>query len=296
MENKKTIIFLIITLSLLVIAILTFMVEMLFGGISFMNFKRMRKVNVSNSLVLDEIYENEFNHIEIESDASDIYIKETNDNKSKVIVYGDPKRTEVTTENNKLQIKSRAKKCVFFCVNVKASKIEIYLSKDYNNTIDIKNDYGDIEIGNFKESDIKIKESCGDIFISTAKNIDIVNDYGNVEINNGNIINVKESCGDVKIGTVNDLTVENKYGDIDIKNVNNYMDIKDDCGDIEIDNVSINKNSYIKNSLGNIEINSTNDIHINAKTSLGDTEVRNNYQSDTVLTIKNNCGDIEVNN
>ena len=53
-------------LTLLVIAILTFMVEMLFGGISFMNFKRMRKVNVSNSLVLDEIYENEFNHIEID--------------------------------------------------------------------------------------------------------------------------------------------------------------------------------------------------------------------------------------
>ena len=107
---------------------------------------------------------------------------------------------------------------------------------------------------------------------------------------------MKSSCGDIEIGTVNDAKVKNNYGDITIRNINNYMNIEADCGDIEIENVNINKNSYIKNSLGNIEIAHTNDIHIDAKTDLGDTSVNDNYKADITLTIKNNCGDIEVNN
>lgn len=42
---------------------------------------------------------------------------------------------------------------------------------------------------------------------------------------------------------------------------------------------------------------STNDIYIDAKTDLGDVDVNhNNRMSGITLKIKNNCGDIEVDN
>ena len=41
----------------------------------------------------------------------------------------------------------------------------------------------------------------------------------------------------------------------------------------------------------------TNEIYIDAKTTLGRTKVNNCYQkSDVTLTIKNQCGDIEIDN
>ena len=41
----------------------------------------------------------------------------------------------------------------------------------------------------------------------------------------------------------------------------------------------------------------TNEIYIDAKTTRGRTKVNNSYQkSDVTLTIKNQCGDIEIYN
>ena len=48
--------------------------------------------------------------------------------------------------------------------------------------------------------------------------------------------------------------------------------------------------------MGDIKINSTNDIRIDAKVSLGEEKVNNsNYKSDIVLNLENSCGNIEVN-
>lgn len=296
MKDKNQMITLIIVLTILAVIVIVFMVGMLFGNMGFMKFRNMYRMKTSNELVLNEEYNTSFEKIEIKSDASDIYIKESNDNTVKVIVYGDKDKINVNTTNDRLLIETKSQKCLFFCINLKMEKIEIYLPKDYKNTIDIKNKYGNIDIERFKDSNIKIKESCGDILISQANSINIDNDYGDIEIKEANKIDVKASCGNVEIGTINDVKIKNKYGDISVKNINNYMNIEADCGDIEIENVNINKNSYIKNSLGNIEISHTNDIHIDAKTNLGETSVNDNYKSDIILKIKNDCGDIEVNN
>lgn len=55
--------------------------------------------------------------------------------------------------------------------------------------------------------------------------------------------------------------------------------------------------SEISASLGNVEMAKTNEIYIDAKTTWGRTKVNNSYQkSDVTLTIKNQCGDIEIDN
>ena len=79
--------------------------------------------------------------------------------------------------------------------------------------------------------------------------------------------------------------------------VNNYLNLTNDSGDIKINNVNLNKNSIIKDEYGDIEINNTNQIYIDAKTDLGDTKINNNFhKSDITLKIENECGDITVNN
>ncbi|MDE5630205.1 MAG: DUF4097 family beta strand repeat-containing protein, partial [Bacilli bacterium] len=70
-----------------------------------------------------------------------------------------------------------------------------------------------------------------------------------------------------------------------------------DCGDISIKELTIDKNSEIENSMGDVSIGQTNDILIDAKTSLGEVNIRNNnYKSDITLSIDNSCGDITVKN
>ena len=108
---------------------------------------------------------------------------------------------------------------------------------------------------------------------------------------------IEESAGDVTVNKVKDIIVKNNYGNIKIKEVSNYLDISDDCGDIKIDRIDIHKDSFIQNSFGNIKVGSTNEIYIDAKTDLGDLKINENFhKSDITLKIENNCGDIKVNN
>lgn len=294
-KNNKLVIFLIILLSILVLVLTGFMISMLNGNFKFTNFHFSHKV--SNELVLDEVYDNEFSKINIKTSASDIYVKESNDDKVRVIIYGDKDTTTVESTNNELTIVVKEKNCVGFCFNMTIDQIEIYLPSSNEGILNIKNDYGNVEIGEFLNMDIILDEDCGDVTVLGGKNVNITNDYGDIILNQASVADIKESAGDVEVGTVSDITVENDYGDITIDKVINYLNVSDDCGDIEINDIILNKDSYIKNNFGDIEVGSTNEVYINASTDLGNVKINKNYsKSDVTLKIENDCGDIKVNN
>ena len=102
---------------------------------------------VSNELVFNQEYEAIFDIIKIDSKSSDIEIKEGNESKVKVVIYGDKDETNVEIVNNKLNIKSNEKKCIGFCFNMTIAKIEVYLPSSYSGNINIENNYGDVNIG-----------------------------------------------------------------------------------------------------------------------------------------------------
>jgi len=295
MKNKGLIISLIAFLVIVCIMLTCFMVSVINGKHV---FTRMFVSNrQSNKLVIDETYENIFSEIKINTDASDVYVKESSDNNVKVLVYGDEDKSKIDVNGNSLNISSKEKKCFGFCFNVTKAKVEVYLPKDYKNSIVINNKYGDVNVGSFLEAKVSVNASCGDVLIKGALNAKVDNDYGDIKINNAKDANVTASAGDIKIGKVNNVTVKNSYGDIEISNVLEFMNIEADCGNVEIKNVNINKNSSIKDDFGDIEIDNTNDIYIDAKTDLGEVDVkRNNRMSNITLKIKNSCGDIEVDN
>lgn len=299
MKSKGLIITLIVMLSITCIALLTIMILMINGKLNFRNFGIFGINKISNTKILDEVYDTSIEDINITTDISKIIIKKSNDENVRVIVYGDDDKDKISVdlENNKLKINSKGKKCTFFCFNIKMSKIEVYIPSNYDKSIYVKNAYGDIEISDFLNANITVEEDCGDVYIEGAKKVNVKNKLGDIKIDKVTDANIEEDCGDIKVGTVDNITVKNNLGDIKIKSVNNYLNIEEDCGDVEIDDVILNKDSSIKNSLGDIKIRSTNEIYIDAKTNLGDTKIKNNYnKSDVTLKINNSCGDIKVNN
>ena len=77
----------------------------------------------------------------------------------------------------------------------------------------------------------------------------------------------------------------------------NKCDIKADCGNVEVDTISIKENSTIKADLGNIDINNTNDIYIDADVDLGKTNInKSNRNSEIILKINCDCGNVTINN
>ncbi len=297
MKNRTLIITMIALLSVLVIGLITFLIFMLNGNFRFRSFT-MFQIE-SKTLVLDQIYTEDFNRIEMNIDSGNIYIKESLDEKVQVLGYGNEDDITVTvdTKNQKLNIRIDEKDCHFFCFRKTIPKVEVYLPKEYSHLIKIDSKYGDTEIEKFLNAEITLDQKYGDITIGESKSVKIHNDYGDIRIDQVVDADIECSAGDVVIGTVSNLKVQNNYGDINIQKVDYYLDIKEDCGEVNIREVNLKKGSSIKNSYGDIEIGFTNEIYIDANTSLGDKNIRNNYrESKIMLRIQNSCGDIVVNN
>lgn len=226
---------------------------------------KIKNINVGQSkkLVYEEVYDNPFDRINIKVEAADIEIRESDDGKSKLVIYDDYDRRKIDDSSDTLDINIKTKKCKFICLNRKAAKIILLLPATYSNEIVIDSNYGDINIGNLRDA----------------------------------VVNIEDNYGDIKIDSIFNATIEDNCGDIEIGNVSEYFDIETNLGDVKIDNANIIKNSKIETDLGDIEIGNTNEIYIDAKTSAGNVKINNNYRkSNITLKIKNSCGDIEVKN
>lgn len=294
MKNRVVTIILIILLSLVAISLAGVLVFTLSGKTKFakgFNYK------LSEELIYNEIAE-EVNNIYINSSASEINISKSEDNNFKVVVYGDKSdKLNVSNDGGVLKLSYEQKSCVGICLNNKIGKIEVYVPEDFENTINVENDYGDILIDEFKNATLNIDEDAGNVIVKEALNVKVKNDYGNIEIDKADSINVDEDSGTVKIGEVSILIANNDYGDIKVDKINKYVEVKLDCGEVDINNLFITENSSIKNDLGTIKIGNTSEIYIDAKTDLGNIKVNNNFnKSDITLTLRNNCGDININN
>lgn len=295
MKSRKRIIILIILLTIIMIAV------SIFFGILWHNDFKFKGVKIglqsNKQLIFNKTYEEQFNNIVINATISEIFLKKSNTENIKVLIYGEKDYTDVETNLDYLNIKISEENCIGFCFTQKLAKIEIYLPEEYAGNIEIKNDYGDISIDEFLKADIVVEEDCGDVLILGGNIVEVNNKYGDIKITKANVATINEDCGDVEISNINDAIIENNYGDIKINSINNYLNLENDCGDIKINNINLNKNSYIKDDYGDIKIGRTNELFIDAKTDLGQVKIKNNYnKADVTLNIKNDCGDIEVNN
>lgn len=267
MRNKPLIITLIVLLSIIAILLTVFLVLAIFG-VEFPVFANNSFRNINKNIIFEQNYEPEYiEKIDIFSDAGNVKILETSENSIKVDIYGKSDRNlgdiNFSNENGTLKFEIRGMRNKFINFGFSSNDIIIYVPKEFLKEIKVKSNYGDVEIGEFENVSVDLKQDCGDIDLGKAKN----------------------------------ATIKSSYGDVRISNILNKCDIDLSCGDVKIQNLQINEDSIIKNDLGDIKIEQTNDIFIDGKTDLGDEKIENsNRHSEITLTLKNSCGDIKVNN
>lgn len=121
--------------------------------------------------------------------------------------------------------------------------------------------------------DIYIPENCID-------KIEISSDFGNVEIDTLNNISLKVDCS---------------YGNIEADYLGGDFDLNTDMGNVKIDKINISKDSSASSSMGDIEIDDTNDVKIDYETSMGKCDIKHNNPSSSVtLKAKTSMGDVEI--
>ena len=264
MKNRGVIIGAIIAILVLVIVLTGFLIFYLSGGANFKNGFIFRTGSKNNNVVYEKTFEDDnIKNIEIKHDAGDVVIKESSDNSIRVIIYGDREEdVKVDYSEEKLGINySSSRKFTFFGIGAVENDIVVYVPSNYSNNIKVNNNYGKCELANFKNA-----------------SIDIDCDAGNVDV-----------------GIVKDAVVKCDYGNVKIKEILNKCNIKADCGNIEIDKISIKESSNIGADLGNVIIREVNDIYIDANVDLGNANInKNNRNSDITLKIKCDCGNIDV--
>lgn len=263
MKNKGLIITLIILLTIIVFFLITILVASLNGKFSFFR-GNINYGNKSAKIIFDQKYElQDIEKLEVSEEAGDIKFEKTSEENIRVVAYGENSEdVEVALNGNKLKVDfANNNRVKFLNFGNYKSYIIIYIPSNYSNSIIIKNNYGNCKIADLENATIDIDCDCGNVELGKIKNAKIKCDYGNVEID----------------------TVLNK------------CDIKSDCGNIEIEKLELKENSSIKSDLGNIEIGEINDIYVDANVDLGKINIsKNNRNSEITLTIKCDCGNVNI--
>ena len=170
------------------------------------------------------------------------------------------------------------------------NQIRITARGGNQNSFNVSNDDGTISIQYFVPKKINL---FGKNIHNMFPNIDIY-----VPENAIDTFEIDSNIGDITIeNQLNaNLKVSCDIGDIKADTLCGAFDIHTDCGDIDIKNININKNSSASTDLGDIEIEHTNNIRIDYKTSLGNCDIKNNnIESDIILKVETSLGEIEIN-
>lgn len=259
MKNKTSIIFLIILISVLIFLLVMFLVLTLCGKKDILNMWRK-----SDKIIYDKTFSiEEIKNIQVKQGAGDVTVKESSNNDVTITAYGEENSDiQVSLNDDKLIVDNTKKsRFIFFSFGNINNDIIIYLPASYSNTLKIDTDMGNCYIENLPNATLNI--DC---------------DAGNVEIGKANNVNIKCDLGNVKAGEIL-----------------NKCTVRIDSGNAEFEKLTLNENSKIQVDLGNIEIEETNDICIQANVDLGKTNIsKNSRNSEIVLNLDCDCGNINV--
>ena len=229
--NKIIKVLLIILLTILVIGLIAVFILLLNNKIDLNIFQ--------SKLIYDENITEPFNNIQLSTKSLDIELVKSNDLNANVKVY-DSKSNElsVKVEDNTLKIENdRQTSWCFFCFG--DSKVIISLPE--------------------KEYDLVVNATSGDIESQVdLNNATIVTTSGDIDFTKVNELVVTVTSGDIEINEANDITITSTSGDVEIGKINNSLNIETTSGDIDIDDLTIMKDSNIKVTSGDVKIANNN--------------------------------------
>ena len=261
MNNKSSIVTLIVILSIFVIGLTTGMILMMNKNFDFnfrFNFDDSNMTLVSSLEVNNETID----EIDIKVFSTDIEVKNS-DNGIRLEYYSNTdNNTEIIRSNNSIILDENDGKntCVGFC-NINR-KVIVYLPTDFSGYLSIETESGDIDSTNDMLDNLSIITTSGDV-------------------------NLK--------GTA-DSHIVTTSGDININNVNKRLRVITTSGDVNVNKFNILENSTIESTSGDIDIiNNNSNCYVETKTTSGDIKVnKSDRKSDLILNIKTTSGDINV--
>ena len=253
-------------------------------GILFFALKNGNKFEFSFSLgeeynkIFEENFDIEgFDNLKMNYKVGNIYIKESQDGKVKVIAYGkEDDEIKCEIQEKTLYIEDFHNKEIEFFGTKR--KIEVFLPKEFSNIINCESTAGNINIEDFENVKLNINTKAG-----------------NVNIGNAELANIKTDAGNIKAKNVPDLKVETKAGNVNVEKITKKCSIKSDAGNIKVTSLLIEEDSILETDMGNINIDETSDINVQTKNDLGKVNVeKNNKNSNITAYVKTNLGNIHV--
>lgn len=287
MKNKGLSIFLIILLVLVILALISFMVALIRGEVSF---------DMEHYLLATEVYqEQDIKEINVNVASSDIIIKASNDDQVHVQVYGRKNdHYDIHLNNSILEVnKNRIELCFGFCFSKNAVVVSVPKSilKDY----ELESRSGNILFDKVNANIIRADATSGNIKINDANEAHLSVLSGNVSFASIKKANIETASGSIKGEMAEEITSSSKSGDFKIEAIMSQCDITTKSGNATISQIELLKNSTISALSGNITIERANDIYFETKTSSGNVKIEhNNRQSEIELKLSTTSGNIRV--
>ncbi len=238
-----------------------------------------------NSTEVTKTYNIEEPYTDIKIEGKDLDVIIYSSNNGNKVVYSENKKVTIETKviDGVLTIKQNDNRKFYdMLFNFSDFEVNLYLTEELINSLNIKGQVGDIEINKgFTFSNVDISNSTGDVeFNSNVKNnLSISNSTGDIEIENSNISG--------------SLNIETKTGDIELSNTNcNKLDIKVSTGDTELVNTLVTTDFKMEGSTGDVRFDEFDASNI--EVSVGTGNVKGTIKSSKIFIAKSKTGSVSV--
>ncbi len=198
MKSKGLIIFIIIIIVIIILGLIALLCFCLGNG----NKLQFGNIVKSKNKIFEQEYEaNLIRNIQVSSNAGDIEIRKSENDKIKVIAYGEnPNKLNIESSSDKLQVEYKNNGHIFWGFNKYKSEIILYIPSYYENDINVDIDYGNLAVEDLENASINVKEDCGNIKLGKIKNAYVKNDCGNVEVKSiTNKVDIRTDCGNIDV-------------------------------------------------------------------------------------------------
>ncbi len=296
--SKKTKIWLIIAISLILIGCI------IFGGVMTVlqwDFRKLSTVRYETNGY--EIHEN-YKNMLIVTDTADIVFVPSENGESSVVCYEQKNaKHSVAVKDGTLVIEVVDTRKWYEHIGIffGTPKIKVSIPQGEYGALSVKSSTGDVEIPeNFKFESVDILVSTGDVksLASASEKIKIKTSTGDIRVQNlsadmlelsvttGDVVAQSVTCGsDIKI-TVS--TGDTKLTDVTCKSVIS----KGSTGDISLKNVIAGEQFSIDRSTGDVRFDRCDAVELLVKTDTGD--IRGSLLSDKVFITQTNTGRVDV--
>lgn len=267
------------------------------------DLKKFSNVNyVTNTYEIAE----PFTDISVTTGDLDINLIPSKDNKCKVVCKETDRITHnVNVVNNTLMIEENNSLEWFDYIRIgfywENTQIDIYLSENKYNALDISTSSGNINVSNdfyFNKADITA--SSGDVnFMSEVKNeLSVAASSGDILLTSvkANDVNASASSGDIRCVDsliYNRITSSATSGDIILKNCDaDFFWLETTSGDSELGDCEAEYDMHIESTSGEIELDRCDADNLELTSTSGD--ITGTLLTDKTFFTDTNSGDIDV--